>query len=277
MYKISILFLFAVSSKLAGQPPKVINDTLVYQCKFQYTWVKDTANRSNKLKDQMCLEIYANGHTTYFSILKQNGLKKQEEDIGRQISLDEIAKNVSSYNTNSESEIILTDYKTNSYKLLDKLASSSYHYTSPVETLNWQIESDTMTILGFICQKATCSYSGRNFIGWFARGISLPYGPYKFSGLPGLILKIYDTKNEFVFECNSLSTKSLLVGMPYYESYKSMKKIKRTDLYKMKKLFFENYPAFLMAEKGVTFTPNNPNGYQKGKSRNHNMIELNVK
>lgn len=34
---------------------------------------------------------------------------------------------------------------------------------------------------------------------WFTTEIPLPYGPYKFHGLPGLILEVYDTKNNFIF------------------------------------------------------------------------------
>jgi GLPGLI family protein len=64
--------------------------------------------------------------------------------------------------------------------------------------INWIIEKDTKKIGTFLCKKATTSFRGRNYIAWFATEISLPYGPWKLNGLPGLILEAYDT-NKFVY------------------------------------------------------------------------------
>jgi GLPGLI family protein len=55
-------------------------------------------------------------------------------------------------------------------------------------------------ILGHRCQRATCHWRGRNYIAWFAPDIPIRRGPWKFGGLPGLIMKIYDVDNLYVFE-----------------------------------------------------------------------------
>lgn len=54
-------------------------------------------------------------------------------------------------------------------------------------------------LYGYKIQKATTEYLGRNWIAWFTNEIQIQDGPYKFSGLPGLILKISDEKNDHVF------------------------------------------------------------------------------
>lgn len=274
MYKIFIPFFWVLHFNGLAQSHNSMKDTLVYQCKYKYSWIRDTAQRSMKVQDQMCLDIYSENHTVYFSIPKQKGLKQLEEDIKNKISLEEAAKNVSNYNTNAEAEVLLTDYKANSYKMLDRLSSRAYNYTSPIESIKWEIQMDTLTVLNFLCQKAIGKYSGRTYTAWFTESISFSYGPYKFSGLPGLILKIYDSKEEFMLVCTEILTKSSLNEMPYYDAYQNSKNIGRNDLFKIKKLFFENYPAYLMAEKGVVFTPNNPNEVKKNDTRNYNTIEL---
>lgn len=48
--------------------------------------------------------------------------------------------------------------------------------------------------------KAEVTFKGRSWIAWYSPEIPLPYGPYKFSGLPGLIVKITDDKEEYDFE-----------------------------------------------------------------------------
>lgn len=65
---------------------------------------------------------------------------------------------------------------------------------------NWKLIDETEIINTITCKKATVTYKGRNWTAWYSTEIPLPYGPYKFSGLPGLIIKIVDQKNEYNFE-----------------------------------------------------------------------------
>ncbi|WP_419494007.1 GLPGLI family protein [Chryseobacterium bernardetii] len=65
---------------------------------------------------------------------------------------------------------------------------------------SWKLIDETKVINTMNCKKATVTYKGRNWTAWYSTEIPLPYGPYKFSGLPGLIIKMIDQKNEYDFE-----------------------------------------------------------------------------
>lgn len=65
--------------------------------------------------------------------------------------------------------------------------------------LDWKILPDKSEIEGFTVQKATIDLGGRQWIAWFASDIQIQDGPYRFCGLPGLILKLEDTKGDHVF------------------------------------------------------------------------------
>ena len=65
---------------------------------------------------------------------------------------------------------------------------------------DWKIESETQKIGEYRTQKATTSFGGRNWIAWFSKDITLQDGPYKFSGLPGLIVKVEDTEKNYSWE-----------------------------------------------------------------------------
>jgi len=70
---------------------------------------------------------------------------------------------------------------------------------------NWKIDNNaTAVILGMNCKKATCHYAGRDYEAWFAPEIPISDGPYKFGGLPGLIVKLQDSDNEHVFELREI-------------------------------------------------------------------------
>ncbi len=65
---------------------------------------------------------------------------------------------------------------------------------------NWKLVDESKVISTIMCKKAEVTFKGRNWIAWYVPEIPLPYGPYKFSGLPGLIVKITDDKGDFDFE-----------------------------------------------------------------------------
>lgn len=70
----------------------------------------------------------------------------------------------------------------------------------PIQT--WEITPEKKKIGKFTCQKAKTKFRGRNYEAWFTTEIPINNGPWKFQGLPGLILEAYDDKREvqFLFE-----------------------------------------------------------------------------
>lgn len=81
----------------------------------------------------------------------------------------------------------------------DYAAMSLFTYKQPVIS-NWELADETKIINTIICKKAKVKFKGRNWIAWYAPEIPLPYGPMKFSGLPGLIIKITDEKEDYDIE-----------------------------------------------------------------------------
>lgn len=84
--------------------------------------------------------------------------------------------------------------------VIDKIFTDNFQYKEDKRNIEWSIKSDTLTVNNIKCQKATTYYGGRFFEAWFSYKIPITDGPYKFKGLPGLIIKISDSKNHYVFE-----------------------------------------------------------------------------
>jgi len=129
----------------------------------------------------------------------------------------------------------LTEY----CRMPEALKSYESYYTEPIPTQNWQIGSETKTITGYQCQKATCSFRGRNYTAWFAVDIPISQGPWKFGGLPGLILNVYDDAQEYVFECVGIEQQKHPIIL--LDNYKSYRKTMRTELDKTLKRICEDY------------------------------------
>lgn len=132
-------------------------------------------------------------------------------------------------------------------------------YTEPYPLQDWTIQADTLNVNGYLCQKATCHFRGRDFVAWFAKDIPIDNGPWKFGGLPGLILKVYDTKLLYTFECVKVESSPSQMRMYDYSSFKA---VDRTKLLKLQRAINENYRktggAVSLSGRPFVFTPYEP-------------------
>ena len=104
---------------------------------------------------------------------------------------------------------------------------------------DWTLQGDTASFLGHQCQKAMCHWRGRDYIAWFAPDIPIRRGPWKFGGLPGLIMKIHDVDSLYVFEAVAIEKGEFPIWQyPKEEFMKSS----RMKTWKLQKAFNLNYP-----------------------------------
>ena len=85
-------------------------------------------------------------------------------------------------------------------------------YTEPWPLMQWTLADEQQTILGHRCQKATCRFRGRDFVAWFAADVPVKGGPWKFGGLPGCILKVYDVQKIYVWEAVAIERGKFLIS-----------------------------------------------------------------
>ena len=104
---------------------------------------------------------------------------------------------------------------------------------------DWTLQEDTASSLGHQCQKATCRWRGRDYIAWFAPDIPISHGPWKFGGLPGLIMKVHDVDSLYVFVAVAIEKGNFPIWQyPKEEFMKST----RQKTWKLQQAFNLNYP-----------------------------------
>ncbi|MGG5209189.1 GLPGLI family protein [Chryseobacterium sp. MIQD13] len=81
----------------------------------------------------------------------------------------------------------------------DKVAGREIYYEED-RSLKWEITDVKEKQNGYPAQKAITSFGGRVWTAWFTKDISISDGPYKFSGLPGLIVKLEDENGDYKFD-----------------------------------------------------------------------------
>jgi len=117
-----------------------------------------------------------------------------------------------------------------------------YEYEENSEGMAWQIKEDTLRYGPYICQRADLTFGGRKWIAWFTMEIPINDGPYKFMGLPGLIVKIHDEREWWNFDLLRLEVVDIKHAINFQKWYVIQGKTKE-ELYKDRYDFQQNMPA----------------------------------
>jgi len=136
-------------------------------------------------------------------------------------------------------EIYIKDGQLTEYAIMPmNLDHECCQYTESMPKQQWTLKAEQQTIHGYHCQKATCHWRGRDYEAWFTSEIPIQRGPWKFGGLPGLIVKLSDAKKEYNFELVKLER----VKRPIMQwNFSRFKKVKRENMLKLQKKINVNW------------------------------------
>lgn len=128
--------------------------------------------------------------------------------------------------------------------------SAFFVYSDSVPSLEWNFnDNETETILGYDCHRASTDFAGRTYTAWFTTEIPLPFGPYKFGGLPGLILKIEDVGQQFIWEAIGFERANNPI-MEYSYRDGNDKRCSVSDVEKTLVRYFKSPVGFMISEMG---------------------------
>ncbi|TZF96010.1 GLPGLI family protein [Chryseobacterium panacisoli] len=127
----------------------------------------------------------------------------------------------------------------------DRIGRDIYSYEED-RPLNWKIESETRKIGEYKVQKAETDFGGRKWTAWFTTDLPYQDGPYKFGGLPGLIVKVEDDKGDYSFD---LMKNYKIAEFPTLNQFGNTLKVKRADYLKQQQKF-KTDPMSFMSQGG---------------------------
>ncbi len=261
---ISVVFSFTTFNSF-GQNNEAIGQAR-YHFKYLLNYQPDSTDINSVTSEEFMLQ--SSTHISKFQSI--NGYKR--DSILTKISFPD-PQRMGSLPKSRFREVILKDYKNGKITYRERILSDHFEYEEPLGVFNWAIGQEKQTINGYPCQKATTTYAGRTYEAWFTQEIPNTDGPYKFNGLPGLIVKIYDTKKHYVYELTEVKqippTDITKEKEPHITTGKK-------EFYKVKNEFYDN-PIAKIEQMGGSITFDDPNQIKmmqdKLKKRN-NPIEL---
>lgn len=123
---------------------------------------------------------------------------------------------------------VFKDFEKQLQTVYDDYSDQFAKYNEPFQEMRWEVIADSAKIiLGYECLMAKTAYHGRDWTAWFAPEIPIHDGPWKFAGLPGLILKATESQGMHSFTANGIeATEQEIPGMPRDDWYHKEDRIK---------------------------------------------------
>lgn len=260
------IVLTLLPNTLIAQHDNSMKFQATYRLKYQPTKVDD------KQKQEDMLLFISPDFTKFLSVgkHKKDSLLRNKKDASSSFSqvLRNLPKTEFDY-------VIINELDDSKIVYHQKILKDNFSYEeSPA--LNWEINKEKKTVSGYSCQKAITNYGGRKYTAWFTSEIPISSGPYKFGGLPGLIIEISDKDNDYNFKLIKLKK---LDGSILLENDSNTIKTEKDIFLKVLKEYEEN-PFKKMEQSGIKIDfPDNSKKMEmlkehKEKLKNRNPIEL---
>ncbi len=129
--------------------------------------------------------------------------------------------------------------------------AGSYLYEETTPKMPWKISTEHKIVLGYNCTAATCRYRGRDYKAWFTTDIPLSYGPWKFAGLPGLIMEVETQDGDYHWV--AVGVEKPKEAKPIYFLDRTYVKTNREKTRKQEHLLLKD-PAAYLDSYGIKFT-----------------------
>ena len=233
---LSALILLSVGNLIAQSPYS-------YKATYQVEFQEDSTDE-NSLKSEMGVLYLGKGHSRYSS------LGKAVKDSLESMPNPEVLT-MGEYQQMTDFDYkIFKNFEENELILAEEVFQYKLKYKQDLNGIDWEIQPEKKDILGYSVQKATGSFAGRDYVAWFAPQLPFLDGPYKFGGLPGLILEISDLKNHYHFHLTAFENLETPVNRILdLDSYKTVSQKELDQL----RDDYDRDPIGTMQKAGVIF------------------------
>lgn len=116
-------------------------------------------------------------------------------------------------------ELLVKDYAARSVYLTDYIFQKKLHVSDSLHPMQWTLQADTKHILGHLCYTAHTFFRGRSYIAYYTTDMPVSGGPWKFGGLPGVILEAVSADGNYRFLATHIQPDES-VDLSSYELYR---------------------------------------------------------
>lgn len=173
---------------------------------YEYRCCVDTTGvlKDNYDSDNMLLQIGPDGlskFSSYKNLTVDSILMRSTQEQIVQAAMDGKL-------STGEFMTIYKNYPAGRLAHTEKICQDWFRYEEDVPSMEWELTDSVTNVLGYECLGARCKFRGREWTVFYTEDIPLSDGPWKFHGLPGLIMKASDDYGHYTFECIGIKSKA---------------------------------------------------------------------
>lgn len=247
-FKIAIAIVF-MTQFLSAQTSRFV---------YQVTMKSDSTDKTNITTENAILDV-----SPEKSIFYGEGRVKRDSIMQRMRETRSMDRSAMQNLRSSIDYIVEKDLVKNITYFKTRLGRDQYIYEED-RKIDWKILPETVKIGEYEVQKAETTFAGRKWYAWFTQDIPFQDGPYKFKGLPGLIVKVEDANGDYSFD---LQQSKKISEFPNFDNRGGNPiKVKRTDFEKQEKQYRKDPVSFVTNSfsQGMPAPPQSMGGGNRG-------------
>lgn len=169
---------------------------------YEYRFIPDSTNVSDVKTEMMNLDVADSG-SKFYSYTAYHSDSIMKVDLEKQLASTGMINIKADDRKGSVRYSISKKYPKYEVYLHNRILRDQYK-VSDDRKIDWKISSEKQKIGEWNTQKAETEFGGRKWVAWFTSDIPIQDGPYKFHGLPGLIVKLEDLSKSHVFNLQAV-------------------------------------------------------------------------
>ena len=221
-------------------------DSTLLKVQYKATILIDTTAAQPKPSEEVLLLEIGRKTSLFYSYSLMVRDSVFAEDAKKGASLEERSNHAKQYEGGNVTYRIYKNYPAGKVTTFDQLGVNKYRCEEINERPQWTLHADTATILSYKCHKAICHFKGRIYEAWYTLEVPISEGPWKLSGLPGLIIKASDKSRAYIFECSGIEKAKTPQGI-YLPEDKQYEVVSRKDMNRLQERFTKDPVGFIQA------------------------------
>lgn len=245
--------------------PGEVLDTTRFVVSYRMHYQQRPENE-HPMEDLLLLEV-GSRRTKFYSYKTW-----QTDSLVRVTPPEQIMANLGSFHSGVRDELF-RDQTTGRLTHTDQIGMDHLLYSEPLPAIDWELTEGERSILGYACRRAHCTFRGRSYEAWYAPEIAVSAGPWKFGGLPGLILAIRDDSGVLDLEATGVEQRIEPIRM----TERNYMKTNRRKYLELKQRAMTDPVGYLTGNSNVQMTIKNEDGTPLNPGdlvRGYNPIEL---
>ena len=248
-----------------AEPPSELLDTTQFVVSYRMLYRQRPENE-HPMEDLLLLQIGRN-------VTKVYSYKTwQTDSLVRVTPPEQVMANLGSFHGGVQ-DVLFRNAAAGRLTHTDQIGMDHLLYTEPLPDCGWELTDGERTILGYACRRAACTFRGRSYEAWYTPEIAVSCGPWKFGGLPGLILAVRDAAGVLELEATGVEQRVEPICM----TDRNYMKTNRKKYLELKQKVMTDPVGYLAGNSNVRMTiksedgtPLNPGDLLRG----YNAIEL---